>query len=236
MRLLNSQKLTNTTLVAFVLLCLFCMPALSQQASSASTTTNDSDLTTLKGNRALWPREVSLTRAVEFPVISGGKEIGTLELPVGTLVKLVDITGAQVKVIHMATTNVIASESTDLLARVEALRAARRKAAVTPSPAKVDSSLVAVTIVNNGGMDLSLSIFDNPSAVKLRLKPGETRVIKLTKGKYSIDAVTPDPKDFTRMKEGTGGFMRGGTIERPETWPFQMNRNDEWTMFTRSSE
>lgn len=72
-----------------------------------------------------WPREVRLTRAASFPVIINGKQYGSANLPPGTTVKLVRVLGENVRVSNSDATVDLPATSTDIEARVLALRRAR---------------------------------------------------------------------------------------------------------------
>jgi endonuclease/exonuclease/phosphatase family metal-dependent hydrolase len=92
------------------------------------------DFVELARNRALWPREVALTERLTVPVVVGGRQYGTAELPVGTRVRLVEVLGEEIKIMHGETTVVVPARATDLEAR---LPASRGKSSTTPAvPAK----------------------------------------------------------------------------------------------------
>ncbi|HEX8373474.1 MAG TPA: hypothetical protein VF585_11885, partial [Chthoniobacterales bacterium] len=55
-------------------------------------------LALLAQNRSLWPKEIALTRATEFPVKMDGKVIGSVSKPAGSVLRLVEITAADIQV------------------------------------------------------------------------------------------------------------------------------------------
>jgi hypothetical protein len=75
-------------------------------------------LAELAKNKAEWPVEVALTEKVTWPVVIGGKERGTTELPPGTKVKLIEVLGETVKVSYTEAMKVIPTKATDLVGRV----------------------------------------------------------------------------------------------------------------------
>jgi len=67
-----------------------------------------------------WPQEVKLRAAMEFPAVSGGKRVGSLQVPAGAAVKVLDITQSEVLVDFLGGNRRVAIAATDLALRAEA--------------------------------------------------------------------------------------------------------------------
>lgn len=79
---------------------------------------------------------------------------------------------------------------------------------------------VAVKVVNEGDMELTLWIHTEPEDIRSKLKPNEVLRIHLLTGKCGIYAGTYDAQG--RMKRGTGSLVGVVVIEGPETWTFRL--------------
>ena len=67
-----------------------------------------------------WPREVILVEAVEFPAVSGGKQVGSLVVPAGTRVAVVAVSAADVEADFMGGRKHVPLAATDVRVRAEA--------------------------------------------------------------------------------------------------------------------
>lgn len=67
-----------------------------------------------------WPKEVILLRPVDFPAVSAGKRVGSLVVPPGSRVTVVDIQAQDVETDFMGGRQRIPINATDLLVRAEA--------------------------------------------------------------------------------------------------------------------
>ena len=86
-------------------------------------------LTWLRENRPLWPHEVALTTPVRFSLKADGQAVGSVLLPTGSLVRLLNLDGDQVTVSHQTESRAIPMDATDLLVRAR-LEIDRRNALV----------------------------------------------------------------------------------------------------------
>jgi pullulanase len=114
-------------------------PTLAPQPSATPAPRPD-PLAWLIEHKERWPKEVTLREVVEFPAVLDGKVVGTVKVPAGTPVQMVEITGREVAVVHMGGGCRVAITATDLPARAEAALAkaeaeARQAALATPPPA-----------------------------------------------------------------------------------------------------
>ncbi len=84
-------------------------------------------------NRALWPREVTISVAHQVPLVLNGKPAGTMQVAAGRVypVKSVDSTGVQIDAMGSPMTFPIAD--TDLLTRVGEVNARIKAAAAAPA-------------------------------------------------------------------------------------------------------
>ena len=82
----------------------------------------------LIAHKEYWPKEVTLREPVEFPAVSNGKPVGSLKVPAGTAVKVIEITGQGIAADYMGGRGQVAIGFTDLPARAEsALTEAERE-------------------------------------------------------------------------------------------------------------
>ena len=84
--------------------------------------TNMIDLDYLAITPGAWPPTVSLVKIVTVPVIIKGKEMGSVEVPIGTDVKVLRVTKDKIVIGYMGGTKSIPISSTDLPDRVAANR------------------------------------------------------------------------------------------------------------------
>jgi len=75
-------------------------------------------------DRTLWPKEVALTRTMQFPAIHDGKVIGSISRPAGTILPVRSIGLEAIEVIANKQVSRVPVVLTDLLVRVEKLRPA----------------------------------------------------------------------------------------------------------------
>lgn len=100
-------------------------------STTATPTPRPDPLSWLLEERERWPGEVQLQAALEFPAVSGGKQVGSLKLPAGAKVKVIAITATEVEVDFMGGERRIPIAATDLVRRAEAaLREAEAQALV----------------------------------------------------------------------------------------------------------
>ena len=71
-------------------------------------------------HREYWPQEVTLREATEFPAVSGGKEVGSVNVPAGSMLKVTDITANEIEADYMGGKRRVAVDATDLRPRAEA--------------------------------------------------------------------------------------------------------------------
>ena len=75
-----------------------------------------------------WPNEVTLRETTEFPAVSDGKVVGSLKVPAGSAVKVIEITDHDIAVDFMGGRSRVAITSTDLRGRAQAaLKEAERE-------------------------------------------------------------------------------------------------------------
>jgi pullulanase len=67
-----------------------------------------------------WPNEVILRKPMEFPAVSGGKIVGSLTVPAGASVKVIDITNQDIGADYLGGSRRVAVAATDLPGRAEA--------------------------------------------------------------------------------------------------------------------
>ncbi len=110
----------------------------------AAATPRTDPLTWLLEHKEQWPAEVVLREAAEFPAVSSGRVVGSVKVPAGSAVKVLEVTRQDVAADYMGGHRRVAIAATDLLARAEvastkaetdAKRAARSAGSVTPPPA-----------------------------------------------------------------------------------------------------
>jgi len=93
---------------------------------TASAPAKPMNIAQIAANRSLWPKAVKIKKTTEFPAVSNGKEIGKLNVPAGTEVKLISLTADKVGVAYSpdgAMSNAggtwLLVAETDLLERVQ---------------------------------------------------------------------------------------------------------------------
>lgn len=115
-----------------------------QSASPETAPTPESDpLDWLLKHRNLWPQEVALLEASDFPVVISGKVAGSAKVPAGTLVTLIDVGGETVDVRFRGGLARLPVDSTDLRKRAAAL--AMTKAATEPPKQETSPALQSAT-------------------------------------------------------------------------------------------
>jgi hypothetical protein len=101
----------------------FCVLAATQAGAELNSKPPETiDFVELTKNPAEWPSEVTLTEKLTWPVFVKGQPVGTMELPTGRKLKLVEVQGNQIKVALGEASQVIPAKATDLAERVLALR------------------------------------------------------------------------------------------------------------------
>jgi len=91
------------------------------------------DLGEIARQPQLWPRQVVLLASVRFPVILKGVNVGNIQVPPGrpVLLRKVDLDGS-VEIELQGSLTKVKAQTTDILARAQAIAAARKSAAPTP--------------------------------------------------------------------------------------------------------
>ena len=74
----------------------------------------------LVAHKDYWPKEVILREPTEFPAVSGGKTVGSLKVPAGTRVNVIEITGQGITADYLGGRASVATNATDLVTRAEA--------------------------------------------------------------------------------------------------------------------
>jgi len=74
-----------------------------------------------KLDRRFWPKQVSLRRSLEFPIVFEGKPSGFMTAPKGMLVSVVEVRAKEVVVQNGEATKTVAAGDTDILERAQAL-------------------------------------------------------------------------------------------------------------------
>jgi pullulanase len=113
---------------------------------SAPATPREDPIAWLIEHKESWPQEVIVRDAMEFPAVSSGRVVGSLKVPAGTAVKVLEITKDTVAVDYMGGRRDVAIAATDLLVRAsvaltqaekETKQVARTTSSVTPSIAPI---------------------------------------------------------------------------------------------------
>lgn len=91
------------------------------------------DLATVVATPSLWPPQVALLTPISLPVTIGGRLAGEVKAPAGSIMKLTRVLGAQVEIEYQNARHLVATDSTDLMARAIAI--SQQPAAATPPPA-----------------------------------------------------------------------------------------------------
>ena len=140
-----------------IILTTFLILVVAITASNADNT-NAVDVPSLVRNRQLWPKEVTLTEKVSFPIIIDGQEKGEAEVPAGIKLKLVDVRGDFVKLAYGEVTQLVPATNTDLAARIIEVRSAqgrlaqyREQAAIHMAQASTGQDIPSQVIAAGGG-------------------------------------------------------------------------------------
>ena len=73
----------------------------------------------IAADRSLWPQKVTLNKAVEMPIVSGGKEVGSMTVKAGQLVDVLAIADGMVQVGQGEGRATVPASQTDLVAQSE---------------------------------------------------------------------------------------------------------------------
>jgi len=92
---------------------------------SAAGSPANSPIDLARVERRYWPKMISLQRAMEFPVIIEGKEVGSVKVPEGRMFPLLEIRGKEVVIKNGEARQTIAAGDTDVLLRVHQLMGRR---------------------------------------------------------------------------------------------------------------
>jgi len=145
-------------------------------------------LTWLIEHKEQWPNEVRLREPVEFPAVSGGKVVGSLKAPAGSVVKVLEISPQDVAADYMGGTGRIAIAATDLPARAEAaLTKAEREArqgsgkvaSVTPSHRKTMESPETIQEANHDEISKGLGALYTHQATTFRIFAPTAKIVSL---------------------------------------------------------
>jgi pullulanase len=117
---------------------------------TAPATPRPDPLAWLVEHKEYWPKEVILREPIDFPAVSGGKVVGSLKVPAGASVKVVDIAGQTISADFMGGARQVAITATDLPARAEA---ALRKAEVDAKRSQATSVFIEVPPPNRSEED-----------------------------------------------------------------------------------
>jgi hypothetical protein len=103
----------------------------------APTSSQPDAFTWLLGHKDYWPQEVALLKEADFPAVVEGRVAGSVTMPPGTLVKLVELSGETASVTWRGGATRVPIAATDLRERAkkEMAKAAAAEAAPTVSPA-----------------------------------------------------------------------------------------------------
>ena len=103
---------------------------------SATPTPRPDPIVWLIEHKQRWPQEVKLREAMEFPAVSRGKRVGSVKVPAGAAVKVIDLTESEVTVDFLGGKKRVAIAATDLVLRADAaLRKAEAETTQTTAPA-----------------------------------------------------------------------------------------------------
>jgi len=103
------------------------------------------DIADLAGNRGAWPKMLRLKQAVDFPAVFNARVVGSVSVPAGSVVRLVEIQGDQLTLDYQGGTQILSWKLTDIdeeAARVAAVAAAPAAAPVAP-PAAASAPVAA---------------------------------------------------------------------------------------------
>lgn len=91
------------------------------------------DIAEIARQPQLWPRQVILLASVRFPVILKGVNVGNIQVPPGrpVLLRKVDLDGS-VEIELQGSQTKVKAQATDILARAQAIEAARKSATLPP--------------------------------------------------------------------------------------------------------
>ena len=108
------------------------------EPSAAPAPARPDPLPWLVEHKEYWPDEIILREAVEFPAVSSGKVVGSLQVPAGTMVKVIEIGGDEIAVDHMGGRRKVPVAITDLAEQAEKALA-KAEAEVGPQDAAIAS-------------------------------------------------------------------------------------------------
>ncbi|MFK5922345.1 MAG: hypothetical protein QM496_09215 [Verrucomicrobiota bacterium] len=97
----------------------------NQRAKGAS-----KEILRIAGNRNLWPKQVTLKESVEMPIISEGKQIGSMKIAVGQRLDLINVTSEKVEVGRDEGRVLVDVNVTDLVAQSHAAQDKKKADAI----------------------------------------------------------------------------------------------------------
>ena len=103
---------------------------------AATATPSDLDAELSNADARTLPRQVKLSRAVEFPIMANGVQAGSASVPPGVPVKVIGIEGNNVVVQCGGVTQRIPASSTDIVDRIRVLKQFTNSGSSAPTPAK----------------------------------------------------------------------------------------------------
>lgn len=101
------------------------------------------ELATVVKTPALWPKQVALVQAINFPIMLNGRSVGEVKAPVGAALRVVRVGNPQMEIDYQNTLHVIPVASTDLMQR--ALATFRANGSVIPEAPAVAAAPTPVT-------------------------------------------------------------------------------------------
>jgi hypothetical protein len=133
-------------------------------------------------NPAYWPKEVTLLKAMEFPVLHDGRPAGFVRLPAGIVLTLLKIEPQTLKVAYRDNPHEVEVESTDLRQRAAA---ARQRASADTAAAEAAAPVAAMA---------------TPAAPEAT--PGEVEDLVAAKdGAFIHPGMLHNEEDFERMRK-----------------------------------
>jgi pullulanase len=95
-------------------------PSPEETAEATPAPARPDPVTWLVENKEYWPNEVTLREPTDFPAVSNGKIVGSVKVPAGTAVKVMEITKQEIGADYLGGNRRLAIGATDLAARAEA--------------------------------------------------------------------------------------------------------------------
>ncbi|MFC1462660.1 hypothetical protein ACFLQU_03550 [Verrucomicrobiota bacterium] len=196
--------------------------AVDFDSAPVSKSTLQYDLATVAHRRDLWPKTVLLNESVTFPVMVEGRRAGGVQARRGQKLELLQVSERGVLVRFGKSRKLLNLSQTDLPERVEKIAAIKKakaeQARNRPSPAR--TGMARVTVLNQGKMDLHITIEER----KRTVKAGKSSVISVSKGTVGFVAGT-----FSNGKAIVGSTFGVRALDSDETWTFlQDSQSRQW--------